>query len=183
MFKIMKPKCDKMVLKHENELPLWCPSFIFPDRSHNGPNKMAHMKGLRATYAEKCPIQCRTHQSTINVPGVIFFDGFLFLTWPSGRVTMIEIRNMELTFLKKAPDICKNGKPIERNQWKESIFISWYFTYLKLIRSELSHLEMNFIFLVSECDFWGNIEVNSPSFWHRGYFDLGKKRISKHCMF
>ncbi len=39
MLKIMKQKCDKMATKQKNELPLWCPSFMFP--------------GIWATYPEK----------------------------------------------------------------------------------------------------------------------------------
>ena len=59
MLKKMKPKCDKMVMKHEKWTPTLMPQVSEPP------------------IQKKCPVQCKTYQTRINVHNVLFLAGFI----------------------------------------------------------------------------------------------------------
>ncbi len=69
MSKIMKQKCDKMVMKREKWTPTFMPQLRF--------------EGLRATHPEKIPNQVQNTPESNKLPWYVeFWGASLFLTWP-----------------------------------------------------------------------------------------------------
>ncbi len=95
MLKIMKPKCDKMVMKHEKWTPTLMPQLHF----------WAHLciHGIVSKVSEppiqkKCSVQCKTCQSRVNVPDILILSGFIIFSMTrklSGSARTLHIQKHE----------------------------------------------------------------------------------------
>ena len=89
MLKIMKPKRDKMVMKHEKWTPTLMPQLHFfwwaPQLPKQNGIYQCAKYGIVSKVSEppiqkKCSVQCKTYESRINVPDILFLAGFIIFS-------------------------------------------------------------------------------------------------------